>query len=392
MAEKHLGPAFEIHGGGNDLRFPHHENERAQSCSLGHPFAQIWMHNGMLELDAEKMSKSLGNVVTLQNVLDTWGRETLLVYLLTAHWRKPVDFSDDVLEQAAAQVGGVPERLPHSVRAGRRRRLGALRGCARRRLLDAGGARGHARMARPRAPRKGARPLRARVARRAGGAAGRGRCAGGGARGCSRERRLRDGRQSSGRDSGARLGGARRGRTASNSSQPRGEPRARLRPPAGLRGAAWPTRRARAPCERAGAALGDVASRRRRTARAGRSRARAHGARRHARPPGHRRPLRALPVRRRVRAGASAAAAARLPRRRDRSAQPRRRLPERGGGRSDRPRAARTPLRACHAGRLPRLRGRRRASAGRRRPEPRPLRRGREGPRALGVRSGGRSA
>jgi cysteinyl-tRNA synthetase len=104
MAEKHLGPAFEIHGGGNDLRFPHHENERAQSVSLGHPFAQIWMHNGMLELDAEKMSKSLGNVVTLQNVLDTWGRETLLVYLLTAHWRKPVDFSDVVLEQAAAQA------------------------------------------------------------------------------------------------------------------------------------------------------------------------------------------------------------------------------------------------------------------------------------------------
>jgi cysteinyl-tRNA synthetase len=104
MAEKHLGPAFEIHGGGNDLRFPHHENERAQSCSLGHPFAQIWMHNGMLELDAEKMSKSLGNVVSLQNVLDTWGRETLLVYLLTAHWRKPLDFTDEVLEQAAAQA------------------------------------------------------------------------------------------------------------------------------------------------------------------------------------------------------------------------------------------------------------------------------------------------
>jgi cysteinyl-tRNA synthetase len=62
------------------------------------------MHNGMLELDAEKMSKSLGNVVTLRNVLDTWGRETLLVYLLTGHWRKPVDFTDEVLEQAAAQA------------------------------------------------------------------------------------------------------------------------------------------------------------------------------------------------------------------------------------------------------------------------------------------------
>jgi cysteinyl-tRNA synthetase len=104
MAEKHLGPEFEIHGGGNDLRFPHHENERAQSCGLGHPFARIWMHNGMLELDTTKMSKSLGNVVTLRGVLDTWGRETLLVFLLTGHWRKPVDFNDGVLEQAAAQA------------------------------------------------------------------------------------------------------------------------------------------------------------------------------------------------------------------------------------------------------------------------------------------------
>ncbi len=104
MAEKYLGPAFEIHGGGTELRFPHHENERAQSCSLGHPFARIWMHNGLLELDAEKMSKSLGNVVTLQDALATWGRETLLVFHLTGHWRKPVDFNDEVMEQAAAQA------------------------------------------------------------------------------------------------------------------------------------------------------------------------------------------------------------------------------------------------------------------------------------------------
>ncbi len=104
MAEKHLGPEFEIHGGGNDLRFPHHENERAQSCGLGHAFAGVWMHNGMLELDTAKMSKSLGNVVTLRMVLDTWGRETLLLFLLTGHWRKPIDFHDGVLEQAAAQA------------------------------------------------------------------------------------------------------------------------------------------------------------------------------------------------------------------------------------------------------------------------------------------------
>ena len=105
MAEKYLGPEFEIHGGGIDLRFPHHENELAQSRSLGHPFAQIWMHNGMLELDEAKMSKSLGNVVTLRHVLDLWGREALLVFHLSGAWSKPVDFDDEVMEQAAARAG-----------------------------------------------------------------------------------------------------------------------------------------------------------------------------------------------------------------------------------------------------------------------------------------------
>jgi cysteinyl-tRNA synthetase len=109
MAEKYLGPEFEIHGGGLDLRFPHHENELAQSNALGHRFAHVWMHNGMLELDAEKMSKSLGNVVTLRNVLDTWGRETLLVFHLTGHWTKPVDFSDETMEAAAARAEGFRE-------------------------------------------------------------------------------------------------------------------------------------------------------------------------------------------------------------------------------------------------------------------------------------------
>jgi len=104
MAEAHLGPAFEIHGGGLDLVFPHHENEIAQSRALGHEFAQIWMHNGMLRLAGEKMSKSLGNIVSLQGALDEWGRETLLVYFLGGHWRKPIDYSDDVLQQAAAQA------------------------------------------------------------------------------------------------------------------------------------------------------------------------------------------------------------------------------------------------------------------------------------------------
>jgi len=105
MAEDAFGPAFEIHGGGLDLVFPHHENELAQSLALGHEFARIWTHNGMLGgMDGEKMSKSLGNDVSLRNVLDTWGREAVLVFFFGAHWRKPVEFGDDVLEQAAAQI------------------------------------------------------------------------------------------------------------------------------------------------------------------------------------------------------------------------------------------------------------------------------------------------
>jgi cysteinyl-tRNA synthetase len=104
MAEKLLGPAFEIHGGGLDLIFPHHENELAQSRGAGREFARIWMHNGMLRLAGEKMSKSLGNIVSLRDAISKWGCETLLVYFLTAHWRKPVDFTDEVLEQTAAQA------------------------------------------------------------------------------------------------------------------------------------------------------------------------------------------------------------------------------------------------------------------------------------------------
>jgi cysteinyl-tRNA synthetase len=106
MAETFLGPSFEIHLGGLDLVFPHHENERAQSQAAGREFARIWMHNGMLEFVGEKMSKSLGNVASLQDVLEQWGRETILVFFLTAHWSKPIDFSDETLAAAAARVGG----------------------------------------------------------------------------------------------------------------------------------------------------------------------------------------------------------------------------------------------------------------------------------------------
>ncbi len=103
MAEAAFGPAFEIHGGGLDLVFPHHENEVAQSQALGHPFAKIWAHNGMLRFTGEKMSKSLGNVTTIREAIDEWGREALLVFFLTGHWRKPIDFSEETMAQAAAR-------------------------------------------------------------------------------------------------------------------------------------------------------------------------------------------------------------------------------------------------------------------------------------------------
>jgi cysteinyl-tRNA synthetase len=95
---------FEIHGGGLDLVFPHHENELAQSRGLGHEFARIWMHNGMLRTVGEKMSKSVGNIVTLRSAVERWGRETVLLFLMTAHWRSPIDLSDETLEAARAQA------------------------------------------------------------------------------------------------------------------------------------------------------------------------------------------------------------------------------------------------------------------------------------------------
>jgi len=109
MSEKHLGTEFEIHGGGLDLVFPHHENEIAQSRSLGHAFARVWMHNGMLRFAGEEMHKSAGNDVSLKDALDRWGRETLLVFFLSGHWRKPLDYSDESLRAAEARAEGFRE-------------------------------------------------------------------------------------------------------------------------------------------------------------------------------------------------------------------------------------------------------------------------------------------
>ncbi len=105
MAEKELGADFEIHGGGIDLLFPHHENEVAQTeAARGVPLAKIWMHNGMVELDSEKMSKSLGNIFQLSEALDRFGAETLVCFLISGHYRGPLAFSAEALEEAGARV------------------------------------------------------------------------------------------------------------------------------------------------------------------------------------------------------------------------------------------------------------------------------------------------
>jgi cysteinyl-tRNA synthetase len=104
MAEAELGASFAIHGGGSDLVFPHHENEIAQSESAGRPFARVWMHNGMIETGAAKMSKSEGNIFQLSEALERYGREAVVAYLISGHYRQPLAFGDEQMRQAQAQV------------------------------------------------------------------------------------------------------------------------------------------------------------------------------------------------------------------------------------------------------------------------------------------------
>jgi cysteinyl-tRNA synthetase len=110
MAETILGVDFEIHGGGSDLVFPHHENEIAQTeAARGRPLARIWMHNGMVEMGDEKMAKSVGNIRLLHGALEQFGREALLMWMVGAHYRKPVAYTEETLEEAARAVGRVRE-------------------------------------------------------------------------------------------------------------------------------------------------------------------------------------------------------------------------------------------------------------------------------------------
>ncbi len=101
MAARHLGETIDIHGGGIDLQFPHHENEIAQSeCAHGQVFARYWMHNGFLDMGGEKMSKSLGNVSLIHDLVADWPGEVLRYALLSAHYRAPLDWTPDLLERS----------------------------------------------------------------------------------------------------------------------------------------------------------------------------------------------------------------------------------------------------------------------------------------------------
>jgi len=118
MSMKHLGDTFDIHGGGADLIFPHHENEIAQSCAAtGKEFARYWLHNGFVQVNREKMSKSLGNFFTIREIFEKWGYreevtgEALRYFLLSTHYRSPLEFSDHELRQAKRAVDGLYDLL-----------------------------------------------------------------------------------------------------------------------------------------------------------------------------------------------------------------------------------------------------------------------------------------
>ncbi len=118
MAEKYLGRGFDIHGGGMDLIFPHHENEIAQSeGASGEPFARYWLHNGLVNLGGEKMSKSDGRVVDLESIVESRGGKALRMLFVRAHYRSPIEFSDELLDEAAEALDRL-ERFRQRVTAG----------------------------------------------------------------------------------------------------------------------------------------------------------------------------------------------------------------------------------------------------------------------------------
>ena len=172
MARRWLGDEFDIHGGGIDLRFPHHENEQAQSRAAGLGFARYWLHNAWVTVKGQKMGKSLGNALEVRHLLEETRPIVLRYYLTAAHYRSTIEYHRGSLDEAAAAVerieGFLERRRPprHDRAGGRRRAAGRVRRLDGRRPRRQRGARGRA--------RHGAgRQQRARRGRRRGGPRGR---------------------------------------------------------------------------------------------------------------------------------------------------------------------------------------------------------------------------
>jgi len=105
MSMKYLGESFDIHGGGKDLIFPHHENEIAQSeCVTGHPFAKYWIHNGLIQINREKMSKSIGNILNVKDAVSMWSKEAIRLFFLSHQYLNPADFSDTIMDESEAAL------------------------------------------------------------------------------------------------------------------------------------------------------------------------------------------------------------------------------------------------------------------------------------------------
>lgn len=141
MSMKYMGPTFDIHGGGFDLIFPHHENEIAQSeCYTGEMFAKYWLHNGFITVNEEKMSKSLGNFFLVREVLEKFPGAVIRFFLLSTHYRSPLDFSDTKLAEdakALARLQNTWNRLQEAVPAGEEESLAQMARDTRNRIEEA---------------------------------------------------------------------------------------------------------------------------------------------------------------------------------------------------------------------------------------------------------------
>ncbi|VFT09686.1 cysteinyl-tRNA ligase [Pseudomonas aeruginosa] len=132
-----LGDSFDIHGGGNDLEFPHHENEIAQSeAATGKPYAKSWLHCGMITINGEKMSKSLGNFFTIREVLEKYHPEVVRYLLIASHYRSPINYSEENLREAKAALGPFSTTRSRGCPRRRRRKRRSMSSASPRRMDD----------------------------------------------------------------------------------------------------------------------------------------------------------------------------------------------------------------------------------------------------------------